>query len=166
VSNSISQELLQYLHQKLPSYMIPSDCIILYSLPLNRNGKVDRKLLPKPYTNILKPEAAAVTPKTEIEQTLATIVQEVLQIEKIGIYDNFFDLGANSIHLVQINNSIKTLLGIELQIVEFFKNPNISYLANFFRQHKQENKSFDSITDRAEKRKIAQQKRGIKRGKL
>ncbi|ACC85410.1 non-ribosomal peptide synthetase [Nostoc punctiforme] len=164
-SNSISKKLLNYLEQKLPSYMVPSDCVILNALPLNRNGKVDRKLLPKLNKNVLKPETGAVPPKTEIEQTLAKIVREVLQIEKIGVYDNFFDLGANSIHLVQINKNIKILMGIEVQMVEIFQNPSISYLAKFFSQHKGENKSFQAVAERAEKRKIAQQKRGMKRGK-
>jgi hypothetical protein len=94
-------ELRAALSQDLPDYMIPSLWVRLETLPLSPNGKLDRAALPPPDTAASEVEAF-VAPETPLEKTLASIWAEVLQIDRVGTTDDFFALGADSIHLFQI----------------------------------------------------------------
>ena len=126
-----TKELREFTKQKLPEYMIPSAFVALDSFPLTPNGKIDRKALPAPEG--ISPEQEYVAPKTEVEQHLAQIWQDVLQIEKVGIYDNFFEMGGNSLLLVKVISKLQKLLKMELQVVELFKYPNIYYLSEYIK---------------------------------
>ncbi|MCK4259967.1 MAG: amino acid adenylation domain-containing protein, partial [Halanaerobiales bacterium] len=97
----VTTELREYLAKKLPKYMIPSFFIKLEKMPVTLNGKVDRKALPKP-DGQKKSFAKYVAPETEIEKQLAKIWSEVLGVEKIGINDNFYELGGHSIKAIKI----------------------------------------------------------------
>ena len=92
---SVTRELQGFLRNKLPEYMVPAVFVQLESLPLTANGKVDRRSLPLPEAAEKMTATEFVAPQTELEQTMAGIWQEVLQVEKVGIHDNFFDLGGN-----------------------------------------------------------------------
>lgn len=146
-------ELNDFLKENLPDYMIPSTIVTLDALPLTRNGKVDRKGLPEPNLADVSPEAPSEVPKTEVQETLARIVQEVLRIETVGIHHNFFDLGANSLHLVRIHRKFKEAFDREVPIVDLFKNPTISLLTQYLSQHEVEKTSFKKISTRAAKQK-------------
>ncbi|MEO1378571.1 MAG: SagB family peptide dehydrogenase, partial [Cyanobacteria bacterium J06635_10] len=129
-SQSISVQLKEYLQQKLPAYMMPYEYISLDALPLTANGKVDRKMLPSP--NILKSNSEAVLtpPKTEMEQTLAEIIQELLQIDAVGVENNFFQLGMDSLKLVQLRNKLQTQLGVNISMKQLLvEATNIAELA-------------------------------------
>jgi len=119
--------LLQFLKEKLPDYMVPSAIVILESLPLTPNGKIDRGALPVPEsrTGI---EAPVVTPRTPVEAKLALIWAEVLRVEHVGIHDNFFSLGGDSILSIQIIARAK-LQGIELTFKQILANQTIAQLA-------------------------------------
>ena len=93
-------EMREYLAKELPDYMIPAYFVGIDQIPLTANGKIDRKSLPDPGGSI-NTGVEYVPPRNEIESKLVKIWQEVLEIEKIGVNDNFFDLGGNSLSLIR-----------------------------------------------------------------
>ena len=120
-------ELRDFLAARLPAQMIPSAFVFLPALPLSANGKVDRQRLAAPAADEERP--GAVAPRTGLERTLAGLLQEVLEIDRVGITDNFFHLGASSLHIVQLNNKLRATLGHDLPIVEMFRFSSIAALA-------------------------------------
>ncbi|MGD2087793.1 MAG: amino acid adenylation domain-containing protein [Candidatus Aminicenantes bacterium] len=123
-------ELRQYLSGKLPDYMIPSHFVVLEKIPLTPNGKVSRKIL---YALDTKLNIASeyVPPKSELEKTIASVWQEVLKLDKVSINHNFFDLGGNSMSLIQVNNRLREVLGIDIRIVILFRYTMIRTLARY-----------------------------------
>ncbi len=104
------EELHSFLKQRLPEYMIPAHFVFLGSLPLTPNGKVDRKALPVPSHESIADKETFVAPRTEIEKTLATIWTNLMQIENIGVHDDFFELGAHSLTAVRAVTKFERLL--------------------------------------------------------
>jgi acyl carrier protein len=147
-----TNELRNYLKDLLPEYAIPTVFIWLDNLPLLPNGKINRRALPVPeksrptLTEIYKP------PNSEIERAIASIWQEVLDLEKVGINDNFFDLGGHSLLMVQVNHKLNAALNRNLSVVEMFQNPTISALARYLTQDSDNQPRFQSVRDRAQKR--------------
>ncbi|MEB3282826.1 MAG: amino acid adenylation domain-containing protein [Lyngbya sp.] len=125
-------KLRKFLEDKLPSYMIPSGFLILDALPLTPNGKIDRRALPIPEQIRPQLEATYVMPKTEIEKTIAQIWQKVLNLENIGIHDNFFDLGGHSLLMVRVHSQLRTAFSSDIPLVEMFRYPTIHALADYF----------------------------------
>ena len=104
-SAGLVEELRQALSSQLPDYMVPAYFIMLDALPLNANGKLDRKALPAPGDdNTLGAgwEALRVAPRTEAERIIAGIWSDVLGLERVGVTDNFFELGGDSILVIQV----------------------------------------------------------------
>ena len=128
-------DLRRILKEKLPDYMVPSAFVMLEALPLTPNGKVDRRALPSPQS--LRPEMAAnyEMPHTEAEVLIASIWQEILQLEKLSIHDNFFDLGGHSLLMVQIHRNLQKIFSQELSMIELFKYPTIHSLAKRLTQN-------------------------------
>lgn len=124
-------EILKQLQVQLPEYMIPSALVELYSLPLTVNGKVDRKRLPAPEVQRIEKVDEPVGPLTEVEQFIRGIWQEVLGVERVGIRENFFDLGGHSLLMVQVHGRLQQTYGEELSMTELFKYPTVSALANY-----------------------------------
>ncbi|NEQ75872.1 MAG: amino acid adenylation domain-containing protein [Okeania sp. SIO2C9] len=124
-----TSKLRQFLQDKFPEYMVPSAFVILDAIPLNSNGKVDRNALPKPERTLLQAEEF-VAPRTPIENTLALIWQDILNIKQVSIQDNFFDLGGHSILAVRLMANIEKYFGKNLPLVTLFKAPTIEQLAN------------------------------------
>ena len=124
-------ELRSFLQAELPDYMIPSTFVMLHALPYTPNGKLDYRALPAPEP--LRPEldVAYVAPKSEIEQRIATVWQEVLGIEKVGVHDNFFDLGGHSLLLAQVHGILQNILQQEIPIVDLFEHPTINALVEY-----------------------------------
>ncbi|MBD2523673.1 non-ribosomal peptide synthetase [Nostoc sp. FACHB-133] len=143
-------ELRSFLKEKLPEYMIPSAFVLLETLPLTPNGKLDRRSLPAPE---IRPEleAAYVMPQTQIEQTIATIWQKSLNIEKIGIHDNFFELGGHSLLLVKVNSQLREIFKTDLSMLDMFRYPTISSLAELFSQTNNQTLSFSETNISIEK---------------
>ncbi|NCQ68545.1 MAG: amino acid adenylation domain-containing protein [Microcystis aeruginosa W13-15] len=122
-----SQELRQFIQDRLPDYMIPAFLIPLESFPLTPNGKVDRRALPLPKINPNELENYA-TPSTKNEQILAQIWQEVLGLKTISINDNFFELGGDSILAIQIIAKANQE-GLEITPKQLFGYQTIAQLA-------------------------------------
>ncbi|MCU1267653.1 MAG: Non-ribosomal peptide synthase:Amino acid adenylation [Acidobacteria bacterium] len=122
-----SVELKTFLQGKLPEYMMPRGIVLLDSLPLTRNGKVDRDALPEP-DRLRLGEAEAVRPRNYIEETLAAIWSGVLGVEALGVHDNFFELGGDSILSIQIIARANQA-GLKLSPRQLFEHQTIAELA-------------------------------------
>jgi amino acid adenylation domain-containing protein/non-ribosomal peptide synthase protein (TIGR01720 family) len=121
-------EIRRHLQEHLPEYMIPAVFMELDELPLTHNGKVDRRRLPAPHHDRSVVETAYVAPRDGTEEALAGIVQSVLGVEKVGVQDNFFDLGGDSILSIQIIARAKEF-GISLTPKQLFQFPTVESLA-------------------------------------
>ena len=125
-----TDRLRRYLKDHLPEYMIPSAFVLLSELPLTPNGKIDRKALPSPDQNRLAKVGGYQSPRTMMEQALAGIWAEVLGMEKVGIHDNFFDLGGHSLVAVKLVNLIKRKLGRTVRIAHVYQAPTVERMAS------------------------------------
>ncbi|WP_235322330.1 non-ribosomal peptide synthetase [Paenibacillus polymyxa] len=120
-------ELRSALAQKLPNYMIPAHFVQLPQMPLTPNDKIDRKALPAPEGNALT-GGAYVAPRNEAERTLADVWQAVLNADRVGVTDHFFELGGDSIKSIQVSSRLHQA-GYKLEIRDLFKYPTISQLS-------------------------------------
>jgi acyl carrier protein len=124
--NNSPDDLRAYLKEQLPDFMVPSAIVPLAKIPLTPNGKIDRQALPEPEAVQTR---AFVTPKTDTEEGVAKIWQEVLRRERIGADDNFFDLGGHSLLATQVISRIREQFHVELPIRSMFDHPTITGLA-------------------------------------
>ena len=122
-------ELRQYLHSKLPQFMIPSAFVLLDKLPLTPNGKVDKKSLPNPDLSQLERDTEYAKPRNFIEENLVRIWLEILNIETVGIYDNFFNLGGHSLLATQVMSRIRDELNVNIPLRCLFESSTIAGLA-------------------------------------
>ena len=131
-------ELRKHLLQELHDYMIPSYFIPLEKIPLTANGKVDRKALPGPGGKV-DTGTVYIPPSSKIEEELLNIWQEVLHVEKIGMDDNLFDLGGNSILLLKLHSKINEKYPSLVDVVDLFNHTTIGKLAEFIENKGQDN---------------------------
>jgi amino acid adenylation domain-containing protein len=119
-------ELRAFLASRLADYMVPSSFVPLEALPLTPNGKVDLRSLPSPQS-----VAAAVyrPPRTPVEEVLAGIWREVLEVEKVGVDDDFFDLGGHSLLAVHALARIRRIFEVEVQLRHIFQFPTVARLS-------------------------------------
>ena len=121
-------DLLDYLKDKLPAYMIPSQFVPIEKFPVTVNGKIDdRKLLE--IESSQNTGRIYIAPDTGTEKQLVSIWQDLLKINQIGVTDNFFELGGHSLLAMRLVSAIRKNFGIELQINEVFEYPTVSLLA-------------------------------------
>lgn len=122
-------DLLSCLREKLPDHMVPSAFVFLEDIPRLPNGKIEFTKLPAP--DGLRPELKAeyVAPRSEIEETIAAVWKESLRVDKVGIHDNFFDLGGHSLLLTKVHSRLRDVLKQELSLIDLFKYPTIGSLA-------------------------------------
>ncbi|MGB9181180.1 MAG: amino acid adenylation domain-containing protein [Pyrinomonadaceae bacterium] len=130
-----AQELRDHLRMKLPDYMIPASFVFLEELPLTRNGKLDLHALPPP--GGARPGLAEdyVAPRTALERMLAEMWQEILGMERVGVHDNFFNLGGDSLRAAILINKLQERLGDFLYVVALFEAPTIASLAAYLTEH-------------------------------
>ncbi|MEG4504363.1 amino acid adenylation domain-containing protein [Microcoleus sp. F6_B4] len=124
-------EIRNFLKQQLPNYMIPSAFVAIDFLPLTPNGKIDRLRLPAPgnlTSNSI--DKSCIAPRTPTESTLAQIWSQILNAEPVGIRDNFFDLGGDSLLAIRLINEINQQFERELPLSALFLNPTIEGLAD------------------------------------
>jgi acyl carrier protein len=137
--------------------MIPAVFVPLDALPLTANGKLDRGALPQP--DVQRPELAAnfSPPQTAMERQIAGLWQEVLQLEQVGIFDNFFDLGGDSLKLARLHHKLGATLNQQIAMLDMFKHTTIHALAKYLDKPKQApaQPSFQTFRDRAQKQKAA-----------
>ncbi len=120
--------LRAFLQERVPPWMVPSSFVVLNELPLSPNGKVDRRALPSVGADRPDMEQAYAPPRDDREKALAEIWSEVLGLEQVGIEDNFFALGGDSIRSIQVRSKARKR-GISFSLQELFKAPTISRLA-------------------------------------
>lgn len=121
------KELKTYLATKLPEYMIPQHITVMDEFTLNSNGKIDRKNLPEPEKNYYTSEDY-IEPSNEVEEELVRIWSEILNVDRIGVEDNFFDLGGDSFYLVKMHKLIEDVYPNKISITDIFANPTIAML--------------------------------------
>jgi acyl carrier protein len=115
------ESMREYLSRQLPHYMIPSHFVPLEKIPLTPNGKIQRSALPEPGESRLKTGMTYVEPATAEEKIIADIWKEVLGLETIGVNDNFFNLGGNSLDVVRVNQRLKEAFSRNIPVVEQFR---------------------------------------------
>lgn len=123
-------ELRQRLRSVLPEYMVPSAFIVLDALPLTPNGKVDRNALPAPDGHRPALTGHYVAPRDTTERDVAAIWQEVLHVSRVGVYDNFFDLGGDSLLIAQTYHRLSQTFA-PLSIATLFQHPTVESLAGY-----------------------------------
>ena len=149
------------LESKLPDYMVPSAFVSLPELPLTNNGKIDRKaLLSLPPPGIAVSAAVGQRrnefsnqPSNEIERIVATAWQDALGIPSVGMNDNFFDLGAHSLTVAEVQAKLQEAFGREISIVDLFQFSTVAALA----RHLAGTQSPGPVSDRAQRRRLARQ---------
>ena len=124
-----TEELRSYLKQRLLEYMVPSSFVMMEALPRTPNGKIDRRNLPDAGDAREEANELYIEPRSGIERAIANIWQEVLKVDKVGINDNFFGLGGHSLLLVHAHSKVTEALRVKVTMVEMFKYPTISALA-------------------------------------
>ncbi|MGH9753403.1 MAG: amino acid adenylation domain-containing protein [Blastocatellia bacterium] len=127
-------ELKKYVRERLPEYMTPEAIVVLDEMPISANGKIDRQALPIPDDVRPSLEVRYVAPQTELEQAIAAVWEELLEVSHVGIHDNFFDIGAHSLMMVQAASKLRDLVKRDLPVMKLFQYPTVSALAGFLNQ--------------------------------
>jgi amino acid adenylation domain-containing protein len=146
----------------LPDYMIPNSFIFLDAMPINPNGKIDRKALPSPEQY---DQDDYEPPVNELEMIIAEIWSDVLGIHQVGLQSNFFDLGGHSLLLIKVKQRLEEHLGIQMAIVDLFKYTTVAGLAKFVNQGNTGNASLQRHRERAQRQRgtFIRQKQKAKR---
>ena len=131
-SSSIN-DLRQFLKEKLPAYMVPAVLVPLPNLPLTANGKIDRAALPSPDQARPVLDEAFLAPRTRVEERLAALWSEILNVDRVGVQDSFFDLGGHSLLAVKLFAAIEKEFGKKLPLASLFERPTIEQLAQAIR---------------------------------
>jgi natural product biosynthesis luciferase-like monooxygenase protein/amino acid adenylation domain-containing protein len=127
-------DLRKFLSEKLPDYMVPSVFALLDEMPMTPNGKVDRHALPEPEQLRIQAEDSYEAPRNTVEEALAEIWAEVLGIERVGIHDNFFNLGGHSLLVTKLNSRVKERFQVKIALRSMFQSPTVATLAQLIEQ--------------------------------
>lgn len=155
--------LREYLKAQTPGYMVPDAFVPLDSLPLTRNGKVDRARLSDLSKIDRRIDDNFAAPRTDLEQLLAGIWVDVLKVERVGINTNFFDAGGHSLLMMQVQLKLQEATGSPISTVELFMHPTVQSLA----AHLDQRRSTDGdaaqelVPERAKKQSAAMQRRRV-----
>lgn len=153
-----ASDLRQFLRESLPAFMVPSAFVSLETWPLTPNGKVDRGALPKPLA-LHSSGSEYMSPQTDMQRLVAATLEEILVVERVGIQDNFFDLGLHSLSAVQLQSKLEELLQKKVPMVEIFKHSTIQALAKYLGQQEDDEISVTEFQDRAQKEREVRQRR-------
>jgi amino acid adenylation domain-containing protein len=150
-----SDALRAYLQESLPENMLPFAFVMLDRFPLTVSGKINRMLLPAPEETRPQLEAPYTSATTEAEQIIVAVWQAVLQLEKVGTGDNFFDLGGHSLLLVKVHSRLRASFEKELSMTDLFRYPTIRSLAKYLSDDQNATSTPPQVQDRARKQKEA-----------
>jgi amino acid adenylation domain-containing protein len=128
-SSEFQHQLRRHLKQRLPDFMIPSGFVRLEKFPLTPSGKIDTRALPKLEEAGAPGTANYVAPQTPVEEKIARIWSRVLNLERVGMHDNFFEIGGHSLLLLRVISSLKKELNIDVPFRQFFETPTLSEIA-------------------------------------
>jgi acyl-coenzyme A synthetase/AMP-(fatty) acid ligase/acyl carrier protein len=156
-------EVRAFLQTSLPSTMIPSALIHLEAFPLSPNGKVERRLLPAPSGERPELRQSYAPPRSAAEQHIAAIWREVLGVDRVGVHDHFFDLGGNSIRVMQVHSRLSQAFEHSIPLVELFKYPTVAELARYLTQPAAAADTVSAARARAAERRAALGQRGQSR---
>jgi acyl-coenzyme A synthetase/AMP-(fatty) acid ligase/acyl carrier protein len=143
------------LTAQLPPVMVPSDLVVLEAFPLTPNGKIDRQALPAPERSRERAEEPYTAPESTLEETIARIWQEVLQVDTVGATDNFFDLGGHSLLAVQVTNRLTDVVQRDLSVVTLFQYATVRTLAQHLEDEDDSGGGVAQGQDRARRRREA-----------
>ncbi|MCW2248523.1 natural product biosynthesis luciferase-like monooxygenase protein/amino acid adenylation domain-containing protein [Azospirillum fermentarium] len=129
--SALADALRRALKDRLPAHMVPAALVVVAQMPLTGNGKIDRARLPVPEQTRGGTADTYLPARTDVEQELAGIWQEVLGIERVGVHDNFFDLGGDSFLLLQVCSRLDHLMDRDAVVIAFFKHPTVASLAQY-----------------------------------
>jgi acyl-CoA synthetase (AMP-forming)/AMP-acid ligase II/acyl carrier protein len=121
-----------FVRERLPEYMVPAALVFLKDFPRLPNGKLDRSSLPAPVLSTDRHEFRA--PATQLQETVAQIFRNVLGIDRIGLDDNFFDLGAHSLQMVKVHSELNRCIDQPVSLISFFQYPNVRSLSAHIEQ--------------------------------
>ncbi|HEY0601270.1 MAG TPA: phosphopantetheine-binding protein, partial [Herpetosiphonaceae bacterium] len=124
----LPETLREFLAQRLPEYMVPAAYVVLDRWPLTTTGKIDRRSLPSP---LYQATTTYVAPSGKVEQQIAEIWKQVLGVEQVSVYDNFFDLGGHSLLLARVQARLSEQLGQSVALTTLFERPTIRDIAQF-----------------------------------
>ncbi len=155
------KDIKEKLKSALPDFMLPSEFVVLSVFPLTPNGKIDRKSLPAPSSeNKITSRQEAKQPENKLQEKISAIWKDVLNLEEIGITDNFFDIGGHSLLVIQILEKIRNISDKNIKMTDMFKYPTIRLLSDYLDSDDNDvNESLASGQARAEKRKSAASRR-------
>jgi amino acid adenylation domain-containing protein len=160
----IEQDIRRFLQTQLPGGMTPDSMLLLESLPCTGDGQLDYQALPTPSRTRPGLATSYIAPRTETEKTIAAIWQQMLHIDKVGVDDNFFDLGGHSLLMVQVHSELQKVFQRDIPIVELFNYATVGTLANYLSQAQQTPASFEQSQSRAaNRRESLLQQRQIRR---
>jgi acyl carrier protein len=147
-------ELRTFLRERLPEPLLPALFVPLPALPLTPSGKLDRQALPEPAA--VRPELPGYAePATIIERTIATIFRDLLRVDRVGLHDNFFDLGGHSLLVVRAHQKLGEELQREIPVVDLFRFPTVALLARHLGGDAAE-PTFERVQSLAEQQRAAQ----------
>lgn len=158
-----ANDIREHLRKDLPEYMVPNDVVVLDAMPLTPNGKLDRKQLPLPQDAGQSSAAVYEAPKDELQQVIVNIWQETLNLDKVGVKDNFFDLGGHSLLIIRVHQQLKAQLDKPISLTDLYRFPTIASLTDYLNSS-QENETLKKSSDRASRRRerMGLRKRGRK----
>ncbi len=158
--DALGPALRAHLRASLPDYMVPSAFVVLEAMPRTPNGKIDRAKLPAPDRQRTEAASTYAAPKSDAERVIASVWQDMLNLEAVGVDHNFFDLGANSLMMVQASARLSGVLGKNVSLVDLFRFPTVRSLATFVDgAGATETAALKQSQDRAQARKDAIQRR-------
>jgi amino acid adenylation domain-containing protein len=151
-----AEEMREALRHILPEYMVPATFVTLEAMPLTPNRKIDRKALPAPDLTRQVSETY-IAPRTEMEKGLVEVWSKVLQVNQIGVHDNFFDLGGHSLLAMRLISEVRKVMHEEFSVQEFFQDPTIEKMACVLEKKRavapdSEKRAFHLVLRRGEKR--------------
>jgi natural product biosynthesis luciferase-like monooxygenase protein len=152
--------LRAHLRARLPEYMVPSRIVRLDRMPLTPNGKIDRRALPAPRDEHAGGAGAGAEPHSDLERTIADCWRRVLQIERVGVEDNFFDIGGHSLLVVQLHRLLTDHIEQELSLVDLYRFPTIRRLVDHLDEAGGGEALDDSIRRARQRRDALQRRRG------
>ncbi|WP_203980591.1 non-ribosomal peptide synthetase, partial [Micromonospora phaseoli] len=138
-------QLREFVGERLPEHMVPASFVVMDSLPLNPNGKIDRAALPEPDPEKRAGQAVFRAPSEPLEQIIASVWAEVLDVDEVGVDDNFFALGGHSLHAVQVCGRLERTLRTPVSVRQLVEQPTVGDLARRLRADGPDARRIDQI---------------------
>jgi acyl carrier protein len=124
--------LRAFLQTQLPQYMLPAQIVPIAEMPFTPSGKIDRRALPEP--DATQSGGALAAPRTAVEERLAAMWASILKLESVGIHDNFFNLGGNSLLAFQLISRVRDEFNVELPLARVFETPTVAELSGWINE--------------------------------